>query len=121
MCIRDRHRAVAKAAFRARNGEGPSLLEFRTYRYKGHSMSDPAKYRSKDELQTYKDKDPIEQVKKMILSKKILKLDEIEAIDKNIKDQVKQSVEFSEKSDYPSPEEAYNDIYVQKDYPFLRE
>ena len=115
------HRAVAKAAFRARNGEGPSLLEFRTYRYKGHSMSDPAKYRSKDELQTYKDKDPIEQVKKMILSKKILKLDEIDTIDKNIKDQVKQSVEFSEKSDYPSPEEAYNDIYVQKDYPFLRE
>ena len=115
------HRAVAKAAFRARNGEGPSLLEFRTYRYKGHSMSDPAKYRSKDELQTYKDKDPIEQVKKMILSKKILKLDEIDAIDKNIKDQVKQSVEFSEKSDYPSPEEAYNDIYVHKDYPFLRE
>ena len=115
------HRAVAKAAFRARNGEGPSLLEFRTYRYKGHSMSDPANYRSKDELQTYKDKDPIEQVKKMILSKKILKLDEIDAIDKNIKDQVKQSVEFSEKSDYPSPEEAYNDIYVQKDYPFLRE
>ena len=115
------HRAVAKAAFRARNGEGPSLLEFRTYRYKGHSMSDPAKYRSKDELQTYKDKDPIEQVKKMILSKKILKLDEIDAIDKNIKDQVKQSVEFSEKSNYPSPEEAYNDIYVQKDYPFLRE
>ena len=115
------HRAVAKAAFRARNGEGPSLLEFRTYRYKGHSMSDPAKYRSKEELQTYKEKDPIEQVKKMILSKKILKLDELDAIDKNIKDQVKKSVEFSENSDYPSPEEAYNDIYVQKDYPFLRE
>ena len=115
------HRAVAKAAFRARNGEGPSLLEFRTYRYKGHSMSDPAKYRSKEELQTYKEKDPIEQVKKMILTKKILSLDEIDAIDKNIKDQVKKSVEFSEKSDYPSPEDAYNDVYVQKDYPFLRE
>ena len=115
------HRSVAKAAFRARNGEGPSLLEFRTYRYKGHSMSDPAKYRSKEELQSYKEKDPIEQVKKMILSKNILSLDEIDAIDLNIKDQVKKSVEFSEKSDYPSPEEAYNDIYVQKDYPFLRE
>jgi len=115
------HRSVAKAAFRARNGEGPSLLEFRTYRYKGHSMSDPAKYRSKEELQSYKEKDPIEQVKKMILSKNILSLDEIDAIDINIKDQVKKSVEFSEKSDYPSPEEAYNDIYVQKDYPFLRE
>ena len=84
-------------------------------------MSDPAKYRSKEELQTYKEKDPIEQVKKMILTKKILSLDEIDAIDKNIKDQVKKSVEFSEKSDYPSPEDAYNDVYVQKDYPFLRE
>ena len=50
-----------------------------------------------------------------------MSLDEIDAIDKNIKDQVKKSVEFSEKSDYPSPEDAYNDVYVQKDYPFLRE
>lgn len=115
------HRAVAKAAKRARDGEGPTLLEFRTYRYKGHSMSDPAKYRSKEEVESYKDQDPIEQVKKMVLTKKILKQDDIDTIDQQIKDQVKKSVEFSENSPYPEPEEAYNDIYVQKDYPFLKE
>ena len=115
------HRAVAKAAKRAREGEGPTLLEFRTYRYKGHSMSDPAKYRSKEEVESYKDQDPIEQVKKMVLNKKILKSEEIDIIDQKIKDQVKKSVEFSEKSPYPDPKEAYTDIYVQKDYPFLRE
>ena len=115
------HRAVAKAAKRARDGEGPTLLEFRTYRYKGHSMSDPAKYRSKEEVESYKGQDPIEQVKKMILSKKILKVEDIDTIDQQIKDQVKKSVEFSENSPYPEPEEAYNDIYVQKDYPFLKE
>ncbi len=115
------HRAVAKAAKRARDGEGPSLLEFRTYRYKGHSMSDPAKYRSKEEVESYKEKDPIEQVKKMILSKSILNSEDIDVIDQNIKEQVKKSVEFSENSPYPSPEDAYKDIYVQEDYPFLRE
>ena len=115
------HRAVAKAAKRAREGEGPSLLEFRTYRYKGHSMSDPAQYRSKDEVESYKDQDPIEQVKNMIIAKKLLKSEEIEIIDQQIKDQVKKSVEFSENSPYPDAKEAYTDIYVQKDYPFLRE
>ena len=115
------HRAISKAANRARNGKGPSLLEFRTYRYKGHSMSDPATYRSKKELESYKDRDPIEQIKKMIILKKILSLDEINIIDQKIKDQVKKSVEFSETSSYPGPEDVYSDIYVQKDYPFIRE
>ena len=115
------HRAISKAAHLARSGGGPSLLEFRTYRFKGHSMSDPAKYRSKEELESYKDRDPIEQVKKMILSKKILSKDDIDIIDKKIKDQIKNSVEFSEKSPYPGKEDVYTDIYVQKDYPFLKE
>ena len=115
------HRAISKAAHLARSGGGPALLEFRTYRFKGHSMSDPAKYRSKEELESYKDRDPIEQVKKMILSKKILSKDDIDIIDKKIKDQIKNSVEFSEKSPYPGKEDVYTDIYVQKDYPFLKE
>ena len=115
------HRAISKAAHLARSGGGPSLLEFRTYRFKGHSMSDPAKYRSKEELESYKDRDPIEQVKKMILSKKILSKHDIDIIDKKIKDQIKNSVEFSEKSPYPGKEDVYTDIYVQKDYPFLKE
>ena len=115
------HRAISKAAKRGRNGEGPTLLEFRTYRFKGHSMSDPAKYRTKEELEHYKDKDPIEQVKSMILKKKILTNDEINNIDQAIKDQVKKSVEFSENSPYPDKEDVFSDIYVQKDYPFLKE
>mgnify|MGYP006091667199 FL=1 len=115
------HHAVSKAANRARNGDGPSLLEFRTYRYKGHSMSDPANYRSKEELENYKDKDPIEQVKNILLNKKILSQEEIESVDKNIKEQVKKSVEFAEKSPYPNKKEIFSDIYVQKDYPFIKE
>ena len=115
------HRAISKAAKRARSGEGPSLLEFRTYRFKGHSMSDPAKYRTKEELEHYKDKDPIEQVKNMILKKKILTKEQINDIDLGIKDQVKKSVEFSEKSPYPKKEDVFSDIYVQTNYPFLKE
>jgi|TARA_B110000263_G_scaffold241879_1_gene246656 pyruvate dehydrogenase E1 component alpha subunit len=115
------HQAISKAANRARKGNGPSLLEFRTYRYKGHSMSDPANYRSKEELENYKQKDPIEQVKKIILNKNILSHEEIESVDKHIKEQVKKSVEFAEKSPYPNKEEIFSDIYVQKDYPFIKE
>lgn len=115
------HQAISKAAKRARKGDGPSLLEFRTYRYKGHSMSDPANYRSKEELENYKDKDPIEQVKNILLNKNILSQEEIESVDKNIKEQVKKSVEFAEKSPYPNKEEIFSDIYVQKDYPFIKE
>ncbi|HMI64787.1 MAG TPA: pyruvate dehydrogenase (acetyl-transferring) E1 component subunit alpha, partial [Cyclobacteriaceae bacterium] len=63
MSVEAVHLAVARAAERARSGEGPTLLEFRTYRYKGHSMSDPAKYRSKEEVEEYKMRDPIEVVK----------------------------------------------------------
>ena len=60
MKVEDVHISVAKAAERARKGDGPTLLEFRTYRYKGHSMSDPAKYRTKEEVEEYKQQDPIE-------------------------------------------------------------
>ena len=113
------HRAVARAAERARSGEGPTLLEFRTYRYKGHSMSDPAKYRSKDEVEEYKGKDPIEVVKKTILEKKFATEDELNAIDKEIIAQVEESVKFAEESNFPDPSEALKDIYVQPDYPFV--
>lgn len=115
------HDAVARAAERARNGEGPTLLEFRTYRYKGHSMSDPAKYRTKEEVAEYKGKDPIEQIRKTILDQKFATEDELDAIDKKIKDQVADCVKFAEESSFPSPEEAFKDVYVQKDYPFIKD
>jgi pyruvate dehydrogenase E1 component alpha subunit len=115
------HLAVEKAAERARKGDGPTLLEFRTYRYKGHSMSDPAKYRTKEELEEYKAKDPIEQVRAVLLSNKYATEAELEAIDKNIKEEVEASVKFAEESPYPSPEEAFKDVYVQEDYPYINE
>lgn len=115
----DVHTAVAKAAERARAGEGPTLLEFRTYRYKGHSMSDPQKYRSKDEVEKYKQRDPIEEVKKTILSKKFASETDLEAIDAKIAKQVEESVKFAEESKFPDPSEALTDVYVQTDYPFV--
>ena len=70
MRAEDVHKAVAEAAERGRKGEGPTLLEIRTYRYRGHSMSDPAKYRTKEEVESYKMQDPLEQVKATLLKKK---------------------------------------------------
>lgn len=118
MNVENVHVAVEKAAERARKGDGPTLLEFRTYRYKGHSMSDPAKYRTKDELNEYKDLDPIEQCKKAIIDNKWATEDELKERDKGIKKQVEEAVKFAEESDYPSAEEVYKDVYVE-DYPFI--
>ena len=113
------HHAVAKAAARARAGEGPTLLEFRTYRYKGHSMSDPAKYRTKEEVEEYKQRDPIEVVRKSILDKKLATSKDLEAIDQRILQQVEESVKFAEESEYPDASEALRDIYMQQDYPYI--
>lgn len=113
------HMAVARAAERARAGEGPTLLEFRTYRYKGHSMSDPAKYRTKEEVEEYKQRDPIEVVKRTILERKMATEKEIEAIGKRVDDKVEESVKFAEESNYPDPSEALKDVYVQSDYPYI--
>lgn len=121
MRCEDVHVAVARAADRARKGDGPTLLEFRTYRYRGHSMSDPAKYRSKEELEAYKAQDPIDQVKDVILSKKYATEAELEAIDEKIKVQVQESVDFAENSPYPDASEAYKDVYAEPNYPFILE
>lgn len=112
------HESIAKAVERARNGEGPSFLEIKTYRYRGHSMSDPAKYRTKEELETYKKLDPIERVRETILKKKWLTEAELEAIEARIEAEVEASVEFAENSPYPDPSELYTDVY-QEEYPFL--
>lgn len=120
MNVEDVHVAVAKAASRARAGEGPSLLEFRTYRYKGHSMSDPAKYRTKEEVEYYKQQDPIEQVRVSILKNGFATEADLEEIDQKIKARVEESVQFAENSPYPDPSEIYKDVYVQADYPFIK-
>jgi pyruvate dehydrogenase E1 component alpha subunit len=114
------HKAMDEAVQRARAGEGPTFLEMRTYRYKGHSMSDPQKYRTKEELESYKAKDPIELVKHMILSENYADEKWFEDIEVKVKAEVDESVKFSEESPWPEASELYTDVYVEKDYPFIR-
>jgi pyruvate dehydrogenase E1 component alpha subunit len=115
------HEAISRAAEHARSGKGPYLLELRTYRYRGHSMSDPQKYRTREEVEEYKKLDPIEQVRQSILENNIATEAELEAIDAEIKQIVDDSVTFAENSPYPPAEEAFKDIYVQENYPFIME
>jgi pyruvate dehydrogenase E1 component alpha subunit len=113
------HEAVSRAAERARSGQGPTFLEFKTYRYRGHSMSDPQKYRTKEEVEEYKKRDPIEMVKSTILTNGIATEEDLAAIDAKIKQRVDEAVKFSEESPWPDASEIFKDIYVQEDYPFI--
>lgn len=121
MTVETVHEAMEKAVNHCRNGNGPYLLEMNTYRYKGHSMSDPAKYRSKEELEKYKAQDPIEEVLKVIQKNKLASQDEIDAIDKKVHDIVEDSVTFAEESPFPDADELYKDVYEQSDYPYIIE
>ena len=121
MSVEDVHQAIKDACDRARKGDGPTLLDIRTYRYKGHSMSDPQKYRTKDEVEDYKQKDPISQVLKTIEDNKLASEKEIKEIQNEVKQIVEESVKFAEESPDLEPHELYEDVYVQKDYPFIKE
>lgn len=113
------HNAMDEAVQRARAGEGPTFLEIRTYRYKGHSMSDPAKYRTKEELEEYKGKDPLLTTKHAIVENGYADDAWFAQVDAEIKKIVEDSVKFAEDSPYPTVDELYKDIYVQEDYPFV--
>jgi len=113
--------AIEQAAERARSGNGPTLLDIQTYRYKGHSMSDPQKYRSKEEVAEYQQKDPIEYVMTKIRSNKWMTEEELEAVDQGIKQVVEDSVKFAEESPLPTADELYKDVYMQDDYPYVND
>ncbi len=113
------HEAVARAVKRAREGDGPTLLELKTYRYKGHSVSDPQKYRSKEEVEEYKDQDPIIKVKNTILTNAFGTEEDLKAIDDRINALVDQSVQFAEESPWPDDSEVYKDVYIDANYPFI--
>jgi pyruvate dehydrogenase E1 component alpha subunit len=115
------HEAVETAAERARKGDGPTLLEMKTYRYRGHSMSDPATYRTKEEVECYKQQDPIEKVLAVIKKSKYATDAELEAIESKIKDIVEESVKFAEESPMPDASELYKDVYAQEDYPYIKD
>jgi pyruvate dehydrogenase E1 component alpha subunit len=119
MSPEDVHNAVLRSVNRAREKGGPTLLEIKTYRYKGHSMSDPQKYRTKEELEEYKEKDPIEHVLKVLKTDYGVTDEEVEVIVERVKAEVEESVQFAEESPWPSDDELLKDVYVQKDYPFI--
>jgi len=95
-----------------REGKGPVLMECNTYRYRGHSMSDPAKYRTREEVQDIREhKDPIEAIKKVLLENGSTE-DELKAIDKDIRKTVTEAADFAESSPEPEPGELYTDVLV---------
>jgi len=119
MSPEDVHDGVSRAVKRAREGEGPTLLEIKTYRYKGHSISDPQKYRTKEEVEEYKSKDPIQQVLTTIQKGKIATQEEIDVINKRVDEMVEASVKFAEESPWPDDSEVLKDVYVDQNYPFI--
>lgn len=110
---------LEEAIKRARKGDGPSFLEIRTYRFRGHSMSDAQHYRTKKEVMDKQKEDPIIYVRDLILEKKYASEKQLEEIDKRVKDLVIECEKFADESPYPEKNTMYDAVYEQKDYPFL--
>ncbi len=119
MSPEDVHNGVLRAVNRAREKGGPTLLEIKTYRYKGHSMSDPQKYRSKEEVEEYKEKDPIDHVLNILRKEFNVSDPEIEEVDQRVKKEIEECVQFAENSPWPDDSELLRDVYAQQDYPFI--
>ena len=113
------HNGVNRAVNRAREKGGPTLLEIKTYRYKGHSISDPQKYRSKEEVDDYKSKDPIQVVLGTIVQEGMATQEAIDQINQRVDQMVAASVQFAEESPWPDYSEVLKDIYIDPAYPFI--
>ena len=111
IAVRD---AAAKAVARAREGEGPYILEMKTYRYRGHSMSDPAKYRTREEVQEMREHhDPIEMLKKKLIDGKHATEEDLKKIEAEVREVVNDSAQFAQDSAEPDPEELWTDVLVE--------
>ncbi|MEX0779915.1 MAG: pyruvate dehydrogenase (acetyl-transferring) E1 component subunit alpha [Balneolales bacterium] len=117
LTVIDKFRDVAEEV---RKDSMPWLIEVRTYRYRGHSMSDPANYRSKEELQEFKSYDPIERLKTYILERDLFDEKKLDEINGNIDEEILEAIDFAENSDFPDDEELYKHIYADDDFPYLR-
>ena len=113
------HESISRAVKRAREKGGPTLIELKTYRYKGHSISDPGKYRGKEEVEEYKQKDPVNIVLQTIKDNKLATDEEIKAIDDRVNKMVDESVKFAEESPLPDDDEVLKDVYMDKNYHFI--
>jgi len=106
------YETTQKAVERARKGEGPTLIECKTYRHKGHSRVDPAKYRPKEEVEEWLAKDPIKRFKEKLLQTNTLTEAEFQQIEKEVLDEIEEAVKFAMESPYSAPEEALEDVYT---------
>jgi pyruvate dehydrogenase E1 component alpha subunit len=113
-------KSIHKAITYAREDNGPSFLEMKTYRYRGHSMSDAQHYRTKKEVEDYKKIDPIFQVKEVILKNKYATLKQLDEIDLRIRERVNECEKFADDSPYPEKNVMYDAVYEEKNYPFLK-
>ncbi|MEM2318479.1 MAG: pyruvate dehydrogenase (acetyl-transferring) E1 component subunit alpha [Candidatus Bathyarchaeia archaeon] len=106
------YEATSKAAERARKGEGPTLIECKTYRHRGHSRVDPAKYRPREEVEAWLAKDPIKRFREKLLGLNVLTEAEIQQIDRGVAAEIEEAVRYAMESPYPAPEEALEDVYA---------
>jgi pyruvate dehydrogenase E1 component alpha subunit len=106
------YEVAREAVARAREGGGPTLIECKTYRHKGHSRIDPAKYRSKEEVEEWLKKDPIERLRRRILKTTVLTEADIQHVEKDISEEVEEAVKYAIDSPYPDPYEALEDVYA---------
>lgn len=112
-------KAVHEALDRARNGKGPTFLELKTYRFRGHSMSDSEPYRNKEEIEKYKKKDPILLIKTHLLFNKWANEETFKIIEEEVKKSIEECVDFAENSDFPPIKNMYQMVYDTDHYPFL--
>ncbi len=111
--------AVEKAAERARRGEGPTLIECKTYRYLGHSKNDPRAYRTKEEEKQWKERDAILRYRKWLLESGTAEETELKAIEGEVEREVEEAIRFAEESPYPPLEEIVKDVYLEEDFTVL--
>jgi pyruvate dehydrogenase E1 component alpha subunit len=111
--------AMDEAIQRARRGDGPTFLEMKTYRYRGHSMSDAQHYRTKAEVEEYKKIDPITQIKEHILDNNLATEEALDEVAKQVKERVAECEKFANDSPYPDKNVMYDVVYEQENYPFI--
>lgn len=106
------YEAASEAIARARRGEGPSLIECKTYRYHGHFEGDTITYRTKEEVDSYRARDPIQRLRTFMLERGFASAQELDTIDQQVQEQIEDAWRFAEAAPYPAPEEALTDVYV---------
>jgi pyruvate dehydrogenase E1 component alpha subunit len=115
MDIMSVRKASQEALDHIRNGGGPYFLEIETYRYRGHSMGDPERYRESEEVRCWQENDPIGIYRKYLVDEKIVSKEELDKIDAQVEVEVRESVQFAENSPEPPPEALFEHVYVDNE------